>query len=280
MNQFPKAAFIGTFPVICLLGVIVSVLHLKDGFTFSALGLLLVTAPMLLFLGRVFLTDVARTDRHLIPYTIVVGIGLLISLYGWITEASFGLLQLLSILSVIGYGLYVWWYSIFPNRDNANLAAGASLANFSLEDGDGNTVTSKSFLGAKNIFLFYRGNWCPLCMTQIKEIAAKYKELEAKGIQTNLISPQPHKLTKSLAKKFDVGFNFLVDKDNKVAKAFNIFAKNGLPMGLQVLGYDSDTVMPTIILTDEKGKIVYSDLTTNYRMRPEPEEFLKYFSAS
>ena len=125
--------------------------------------------------------------------------------------------------------------------------------------------------------MFYRGNWCPLCMAQIKEIAQDYKNLEAKGIQTVLISPQPHRHTKHLAKKFDVGFQFLVDKNNAVARQLNIIAKNGLPTGFQVLGYDSDTVMPTIILTDEGGKIIHSDLTSNYRVRPEPKDLLKYF---
>jgi hypothetical protein len=57
----------------------------------------------------------------------------------------------------------------------------------------------------------------------------------------------------------------------------NIFAKNGLPAGIQVLGYDSDTVMPTVILTDEKGKIIHSDLTSNYRVRPEPADLIKLF---
>jgi len=32
--------------------------------------------------------------------------------------------------------------------------------------------------------------------------------------------------------------------------------------------------MPTVIITDEGGKILYSDATDNYRVRPEPELFL------
>jgi len=52
-------------------------------------------------------------------------------------------------------------------------------------------------------------------------------------------------------------------------------SENGLPFGFQVLGYDSDTVMPTIIITDKNGKILFADLTDNYRVRPEPSTFLK-----
>jgi len=35
--------------------------------------------------------------------------------------------------------------------------------------------------------------------------------------------------------------------------------------------------MPTIILTDENGSIIHSDLTSNYRVRPELLELLAYF---
>jgi hypothetical protein len=58
-----------------------------------------------------------------------------------------------------------------------------------------------------------------------------------------------------------------------------IKAENGLPMGLQALGYDSDTVMPTVVMTNDEGVIIFADLTDNYRVRPEPEDFLKVFDA-
>ena len=90
-----------------------------------------------------------------------------------------------------------------------------------------------------------------------------------------LISPQPHGYSKSLAEKYKLNFKFLTDVNNKVAKQLNIFAKNGIPTGFQALGYDIDTVLPTVIITDINGKIVFADLTNNYRVRPEPETFLK-----
>ena len=45
-------------------------------------------------------------------------------------------------------------------------------------------------------------------------------------------------------------------------------------------GYDADTVFPTILAVDEAGKILYSDLTDNYRVRPDPEDYLKIFSGA
>lgn len=116
-------------------------------------------------------------------------------------------------------------------------------------------------------------------MRPIKEIAGQYKELEQRGVNMIFISPQPHKYSNNLANKYKLNFNFLTDVNNKVAKQLNIFAKNGIPTGFQVFGYDSDTVLPTVIITDTNGKIVFADLTDNYRVRPEPETFLKVIDA-
>jgi len=117
-------------------------------------------------------------------------------------------------------------------------------------------------------------------MAQIKEIAVQYQQLADHGVQIVLISPQPHKHTQKLAQRFEVPFIYLVDSGNKVARQLNLLAKNGLPFGMQLLGYDSDTVMPTVIITDDEGKIIFADLTDNYRVRPEPETFMRVLSGA
>ena len=117
-------------------------------------------------------------------------------------------------------------------------------------------------------------------MAQIKEIAAQYQQLADHGVQIVLISPQPHKHTRKLAQRFDVPFIYLVDSGNKVARQLKLLARNGLPFGMQLLGYDSDTVMPTVIITDDEGKIIFADLTDNYRVRPEPETFMRVLSGA
>lgn len=45
-------------------------------------------------------------------------------------------------------------------------------------------------------------------------------------------------------------------------------------MGMQMLGYDSETVLPTVIITAAGGRILWADETDNYRVRPEPKLFL------
>lgn len=228
-----------------------------------------------LFIKAMALHNTPRTSANLWIRTTIIFAGFLVNLYGIKVQNLSITYTLPSFLLLLGWLAYVFWYSRFGKRTSTILQTGKFLPGFDLENVNRQKINTSAFKGNPNIFMFYRGNWCPLCMAQIKEIAGQYKELERRGVNMNLISPQPHKFTKGLAKKYSVNFNFLVDVNNKAAKKLGIFHKNGLPFGMQVLGYATDTVMPTIIITDKNGKILFADLTDNYRVRPEPETFLQ-----
>ncbi len=142
-----------------------------------------------------------------------------------------------------------------------------------MPDYRGQLHRSVDLLGNPAVLLFYRGNWCPLCMAQISEIAARYREFVDLGITVWLISPQPEDMSRVLAERYDVPFVFLVDKDNKLATELAIAQPNGVPAGV-ARDYPPDTVLPTLVVTGPSGTIVFSDQTDNYRVRPEPDVFL------
>jgi len=274
MLNLIKSIFISTFPVVALAIAVWSAMQMmQTGFSWQYAGAFLASFPIVLFFALIFINKRPRTSANLMPWTITIFIGLILSIIGISASNSEGISLAAGANSL--WLMYVFWYSKFNDRAaNSILKVGQTLPDFSLEDATAKQVAASSFNGNPSIYMFYRGNWCPLCMAQIKEIAGQYKELDKRGVNMVLISPQPHKYTASLAKKFQVGFHFLVDKGNQVAKQLNILGENGLPFGFQVLGYESDTVMPTIIITDKNGKILFADLTDNYRVRPEPSTFL------
>lgn len=233
--------------------------------------------PTLLFM-KIFVFKTPRTEENFYGIIGLTFIGAAMAVYTVATTSVPGAVYTLAYslgLGVGGFWLYNYWYSRFGREDNAQLQVGKPLPEFVLEDPQGNEISSSSFTGKPALYIFYRGNWCPLCMAQIKEVAGSYKELADRGVSVNLVSPQSHSNTESLAKKFDVPFNFLVDKDNRAAKQLDIVSIGGTPTGLEALGYDSDTVMPTVLITDETGKLIFADLTDNYRVRPEPDTFIK-----
>jgi len=278
-----KSLFIAIYPVISL-GLFASPFIGQESPSWLLVFSLLAILPFPLFLGSLFLYRTARTSENLNFLFALPALMLVAAIIGVIsTGQNIEQVQLSigsMIIALIGNLIYVFWYSRFGRKKNTLLEVGKPLPEFSLKDSEGNLITSKEMGSQASLIMFYRGNWCPLCMAQIKEVAGQYRELEKRGIKIYMVSPQSEGHTSSLAKRFEVDMNFLIDEESKAADSLQIIAKNGLPMGLQALGYDSDTVMPTVVMTNNKGEIIFADLTDNYRVRPEPEDFLKVFDTS
>lgn len=270
-----KALFISSFVTFVLMASGYGVWRAIEGPWLPWLGALLTTLPAALFVIRIYtLGDVARTSPRMHAHLVLGVLGLAISAGSYVAGAGDQGALVLAVAGLVSLVLYTYWYSTLPRDENQKLRVGQPLPEFELDTENGRTVDSKTFLGRPLLLLFYRGNWCPLCMAQVREVAAQYRELDARGVQVVLVSPQPHSNTRSLATKFDVPFRFLVDAEHRASKRLGIFAKDGLPAGLQVLGYSSHTVWPTVVITDAAGKILFADLTDNYRVRPEPTTFI------
>lgn len=238
-------------------------------------GSLLATGSFMGFFAWLMRGKSARTSTGLHTILVLTGVGAAITLLAALRGGPLLPLFYALVIGFDGCVAYVFWYSRFPNRNRSTLAVGNPLPSFTLNDADGKLIDSASLVGRVTLLLFYRGNWCPLCMAQIQEIAARYRELAERGVQVLLVSPQPQQHTQALATRFAAPMQFLVDEGNAAAKALGIDAPEGLPMGLQAMGYASDTVLPTVLLIDRAGRIAWNHLTDNYRVRPEPDTFIE-----
>ena len=179
----------------------------------------------------------------------------------------------LAAAEALGWLAYTRWYSWFGREPSAALAIGATLPGdlrFT-EHGQG-PIAAADLRGQPTVWLFYRGNWCPLCMAQVGEIAARWRDVEALGAQVVLVSPQDEAHARSLAARHDVAFRYLRDEGLEAARRLGIANDDGTPAGM--IGYESDTVLPTLVVTDGGGRIAYADQTDNYRVRPTPDTVL------
>lgn len=237
-------------------------------------GVLLATVPFSALIGRLMLfKNRARTSGVLVGPLILGAAGLGLA---WMGGATAGRLPLaLAASGWVGLVVYDFWYSRLGRQPNAALRPGQVLPDFPLQNVGGAPVAASTLTDRPVIWLFYRGNWCPLCMAQIKELVARRAAYAAAGVRVALISPQPHRFNAALARAHDCGFDFLTDKGNTAARQLGLAAPFGVPMGMQLLGYASETVWPTVILTAPGGRILWTHETDNYRVRPEPDVFLE-----
>ena len=238
------------------------------------LGAAVAATPLLILLGQLMLRPAPRTSENLPLLMFIAAAGVMVAAWEQFLEGTSGWGPTgVALSGALLFLMYVFWYSRFGRFDSARLMVGSKLPDFSSQTIDGETFDSTSLLGAPAVLLFFRGNWCPLCLAQIREIAERYQDMAALGIRVVLISPQPEELSRQLAARFDVPFTYLVDTDSQVAESLGIAVKNGVPVGMPG-GYAPDTVLPTLIVCNETGTILFSDQTDNYRVRPEPDVFL------
>lgn len=241
------------------------------------IGVLLTAAPILMVIIYVMtFRNVARTSAHFPLPNLLGAMGVGMSMWVWYAHETTIVAPALASISWLGFLMYAYWFSSFGGRNpSMKLITGTKLPYFALLDVDRKPVTSAQLTDKPAILIFYRGNWCPFCMAQLKELFARYKEISAMGVRVAMISPQPHDNAVSISKKFNGEFDFLIDEGGAAARALGIENPHGLPMGMQMLGYDSDTVLPTVIITGKDGKIVWTHETDNYRIRPEPDTYLE-----
>jgi peroxiredoxin len=267
------------FPIPYLMVAMVAIAHIVFRMVgapetgLASIGALVAIVPLVSFMSSLVIIKRARTWRNQYLMLALAVIGTVISFIGFESPASWYAL----FLGLLPSFVYIFWYSRFDRSASTPIAVGATLPSFELYDGDGNLVTPTP--GKHGLYMFIRGNWCPLCMAQVKEIASEYRELEARGVEIFLISRQPAANTRSLAKRFDVPIRFCVDDEGELARRLGIEHIGGVPFLMDTLGYDSDSVLPTVVITDPSRKIIFVDLTDNYRVRPEPSTFLAALDA-
>lgn len=275
MNRL-KSVFIGVYPMIAMAIVGYSVWQLsvtRDNFAWA--GPVLTSLPFMAFLSYIMaFKSVARTSGSFPVLNLVALGGSVLTGYAVLGRGADPVALALSLTGSVCFALYSVWYSRLGRPATSRLAVGRPFPSLELKKVDGGGFSTDELHGRPALIFFYRGNWCPLCMAQVKEIAARYREVVQMGARVLLVSPQPHENSVALAKRFEVPFDFLTDEGNLGARALGLEMKNGLPMGMGLLGYEPSTVYPTVVVLDATGVVRWFDQTDNYRVRPEPSTFL------
>jgi peroxiredoxin len=230
--------------------------------------------PLPTFLAFLMVRGIARTSEQLPVPMLVSATASLLALWEALIEGVAGWhAPAVAITGTVILGLYISWYSTFGRHAAGRLAVGAKLPQFELANAHGETFRSSQLAGHPVVLVFFRGNWCPFCMAQIGEIVDSYQELQALGARVVMISPQSAARASQLAARFEVPVQFLVDEGNALARELDIAVGHGVPAGLPG-GYDTETVLPTVVVANASGTIIFSDETDNYRVRPEPDVFI------
>ena len=129
------------------------------------------------------------------------------------------------------------------------LVSGDPAPLFTLQDDQGNSVSSADFSGKKTLIYFYPKALTPGCTTQACALRDAKSELEALNTFVYGISPDPvDKLTRFVDKKA-LNFPLLSDQDHAIAEAFGVWGEK------KFMGKTYDGIHRISFLINEQGKV-------------------------
>jgi peroxiredoxin len=158
----------------------------------------------------------------------------------------------------------------------ARVAIGASAPDFTLARHGGGTVTLSQFRGKKNVVLvFYRGHWCPYCITQLREMRTLLSGELKRDTELLVVSIDGEKETNmALARIGTDGvapdFTFLSDPDHAVIARYGVLNPSGSRRGIP---------HPATFVIDQGGVVRWRDVQTDYKIRPTNSAILSAVTA-
>ncbi len=183
---------------------------------------------------------------------------------------------LIALIVVAALLVGAWWWlkkrGLRPVPDV--LKPGRPLPDFRAQDEQGDPVRSTELHGTPVVILFVRGNWCPFCSKQVKNLTAYYKNIVDLGARLILITPKPLETTRRVAEFFEVEFDFWLDDSLSVTRQLGLLQESGVPRDYD-REYGRDTTWPTALVVDAAGIIRYTELSKHISDRPDPELLLR-----
>ena len=154
------------------------------------------------------------------------------------------------------------------------LRRGRPLPDFVAVDEQGNRLRSTDLHGTPAVMIFVRGNWCPFCDRQVKNLTGYYKQIVDLGAKIVFVTPKPLETTRRVAEFFEVEFEFWLDESLAATRQLGLLFETAVPADYRK-EYGEDTVWPTSLVIDAAGIIRYVALSKHIIDRPNPKTLLR-----
>ncbi|REL32535.1 peroxiredoxin family protein [Thalassotalea euphylliae] len=141
--------------------------------------------------------------------------------------------------------------------------------------------------GKRTLIKFYRGSWCPYCSSELSMFEALTPKLAAHNIDIVAISNDSKVETTAHAKRDNLSFKLIADPALAIIRQYGVEHHKGLGATaddtLNVFGIAMPLpwkmrfkamAIPTSLLVDENGKIVWIDQSDDYRIRASEERVM------
>lgn len=175
------------------------------------------------------------------------------------------------------------------------LKPGVQAPAFALEDArTGKPIRSADMLALGPLIVnFFRGRWCPYCVTELETWRELYPEVRRRGALFVAVSPQTTRQNNFAIEQHALPFPLLADPGAAVAEAFGLaytvptehrrYFQSilvNIPFNNAGLSYHNATEaswrlpLPAVYVIGQDGTVLFAEAHADFRVRPEPAEVL------
>jgi len=166
------------------------------------------------------------------------------------------------------------------------LPVGALAPEFALKDAGGRLVRSADLLALGPLVVkFFRGRWCPYCMTELEAWRDLYGQIREHGALMVAIGPQTQRQSDFMAGQHGLPFPVLTDPDNALAEQFGLvytvpeyLREYYLSILVNIPFVNGETSwqlpLPATYVMNREGRVIFAEAHADFRVRPEPEDAL------
>lgn len=167
------------------------------------------------------------------------------------------------------------------------LPVGATAPEFTLKDSNGKLVRSADLLAVGPLVVkFFRGRWCPYCMTELEAWRDLYGQLRERGGLMVAIGPQIERQSDFMAGQHGLPFPVLTDHGCTLAEQFGLAYTvpdylrdyyRSILVNIPFVNGESSwkLPLPATYVVDREGRVAFAEAHADFRVRPEPEDALR-----
>lgn len=170
----------------------------------------------------------------------------------------------------------------YPTGLNVNDKA----PDFTAIDQNGTKINlNKALKKGSVVLVFYRGQWCPYCNKQLKQLEDSISFIKAKGATVFAITPElPENISKTI-EKTKASYSILFDDGLKIMNEYKVAFQVEDKTVEKYKGYGIDFLkvngnngaslpVPAVYVVNKKGKIIYRFFDINYTKRSTIKDIL------
>ena len=178
--------------------------------------------------------------------------------------------------------------SFMVSTNPEGLKVNDKAPNFSAKDQNGKTVElNKLIKSGSVVIVFYRGEWCPYCNKQLRELEDSMALITNKEASIIAVSPEKQENITKTIQKTKATYSIISDDSLKIMSAYKVafeldeqtnekYKKWGINLSDKNGNNGNNLPVPAVYIINKEGKITYRYFDVNYKKRVSVSEILSH----